>query len=402
MDYKNAKIQGYLYYADFRGRLTPETSGEYEFGIAVAGTAKLFIDGHCVVDNATKQTRGGSFFGTGTIEEIGSICLEAGKTYEVHVELGTDPTITFDRPGTSGFGAGGVRLGAARKVSLEEEISKAVVMAQKVDQVVLCVGLSSDWESEGYDRQHMDLPPGTNELIDAVLCANPRSVVVMQSGTPVTMPWIDKAPALLQAWYGGNETGHAIADVLFGSVNPSGKLPLTFPIRNEDNPAFLNFRSEANRVIYGEDVYMGYRFYEYIKRDVLFPFGHGLSYTEFKFSSLSVCVDDDSIHVFVNVENIGTTDGAEVVQVYISPPVSQVRRPFKELKGFAKVALKAQTQETVTITMSQKYATSYWDELRESWIQEAGNYIILVGNSSASTPLKGVFQVGQTSWWTGL
>ncbi|KAJ5603836.1 Glycoside hydrolase family 3, partial [Penicillium hordei] len=402
MDYKNPKIKGYLYYADFVGTLIPEASGQYEFSITVAGTAKLYVDGQCVVDNATKQTRGDSFFGTGTIEEIGSIWLEAGKSYNIHGEMGTDPTVTFQRPGASGFGAGGVRFGAARKFSLEEEIEKAVKLAKSVDQVVLCVGLNGDWESEGYDRQNMDLPPGTEELIDAVLQVNPTTAIVVQSGTPVTMPWIDKAQALLQAWYGGNETGHAIADVLFGAVNPSGKLPLTFPVRNEDNPAYFNFRSEANRVIYGEDVYVGYRWYENSKKQVLFPFGHGLSYTTFKLSSLSIDFERDEVLVSVNVENTGSYDGAYVVQVYVSPPQSQVNRPRKELKGFSKIFLRQKEQEKALIRMNRKHATSYWDETRHSWIEEGGKYTVYTGDSTSSTPLKKTFHVPSTSWWSGL
>ncbi|KAK4870074.1 hypothetical protein LT330_005128 [Penicillium expansum] len=402
MDYKNPKIHGYLYYADFSGTLTPEASGQYEFSITVAGTAKLYVDGYCVVDNATKQTRGDSFFGTGTTEEIGSIWLQAGKTYSIHAEMGTDPTITFQRPGASGFGAGGVRFGAAKKISLEEEIEKAVTMAGSVDQVVLCVGLNGDWESEGADRQNMDLPPGTEELIEAVLQANSNTAILMQSGTPVTMPWIDKAQALLQAWYGGNETGHAIADVIFGAVNPSGKLPLTFPARIEDNPAFVNFRSEANRVIYGEDVYVGYRWYEYCDKQVLFPFGHGLSYTTFEISSLSLDCDQDEIYVSVDLKNTGNKDGAHVVQIYVSPPQSRVNRPRKELKGFSKTFLRHNSQQKVLININRKYATSYWDETRHSWIEEEGEYTIYAGDSSVSTPLSVKLHVASTSWWSGL
>jgi len=209
-------------------------------------------------------------------------------------------------------------------------------------------------------------------------------------------------PSIIQSWYGGNETGNAIADVLFGSVNPSGKLPLSFPIRVEDNPAFLNFRSDRGRALYGEDVFIGYRFYEKTRRDVLFPFGHGLSYTSFTISKLKVSDEGDTIKVSVQVENSGELDGAEVVQVYVSQRSPSVTRPKKELKGFTKVHLKAGELKTASVEISKKYAASWYDEKKDAWIVEKDEYAVLVGESSASTPLVGGFQVETTSWWKGL
>ena len=168
----------------------------------------------------------------------------------------------------------------------------------------------------------MDLPGYTNDLISAVMAANPTTALVIQSGTPVRIPTTSSPDSphslpstILQAWYGGNETGNAIADVLFGAINPSGKLSLSFPLKIEDNPAFLNYRSEGGRVLYGEDVYVGYRWYEKTKRELAFPFGHGLSYTRFEFSNLSIAKAGEVVKVAVNVENTGARDGAEVVQV---------------------------------------------------------------------------------------
>ena len=152
--------------------------------------------------------------------------------------------MTFTKPGVSDVGAGGFRVGLSKKINRGEELEKAIELAKKVNQVVLCIGLGQEGESEGWDREHMDLPPGTVDLIEAVSFVNPKTVVLIQSGTPVTMnPWVDRVSAIMQAWYGGNETGNAIADVIFGRVCPSGKLPLTFPLRNEDSPTFLNFKS---------------------------------------------------------------------------------------------------------------------------------------------------------------
>jgi beta-glucosidase len=401
-DYKHPKIESNLFYLELDGTLTPTETAEYEFSLSVSGTGKIFVDGKCIVDNETVQTPGDSFFGSGTIEEIGSIKLMQGKSYNIHIAFGTLPTRTFTVAGATAFGAGGLRAGGVQKMEPETEIQKAVALAKQVDQVVLCAGLNSDWESEGYDRSNMNLPPGTDKLIAAVVAANPNTAVIMQSGTPVTMSWLNDVPALVHAWYGGNETGNAIADVVFGTVNPSGKLPLSFPYRNEDNPAFLNFRSERGITRYGEGVYVGYRFYEKCKKEVAFPFGHGLSYTTFNLSSLSLETPDEDLVVTVDVQNTGEVDGAEVIQVYIAQQAPSINRPIKELKGFDKVFVEAGQVKKATISIPKKYATSFWDEHRNAWVQEKGRYTVLVGVSSDDTPLSAGFDLSQTVWWNGL
>lgn len=409
-DYKHPDLLTSLFYASFTGTFTPEETTDWEFGVSVAGTAKVYVDEQLVIDNATKQYQGSNFFGAGTREERATIALEAGKTYNIRVEFGSFPTMTIRRPGATDMGAGGISIGLERKVDAATEMQRAVEVAKSVDQVLLCVGLNSDWEAEGYDRPHMDLPKAVDELVHAITAANPNTALIVQSGTPVTMPWVASAPAIVQAWYGGNETGNAIADVVFGSTNPSGKLPLSFPIRNEDNPAYLNFKAERNRTLYGEGVYIGYRFYEKTKKAVAFPFGHGLSYTSFKVSNLALSIpeddgsgDADEITVSVDVENTGGLDGAEVVQVYVSQDSPSVNRPVKELKGFTKVHLKSgETAQGVTVKLSKKHATSFWDEDRDCWISEKDGYKVHVGTSSADTPLSAAFEVKKTTWWTGL
>lgn len=414
-DYKHPQLKSHLVYVDIDTTFTPEESAEYEFSCSAAGTAQVFVDDKLVVDNKTKQTPGDSFFGAGTQEEIGSIKLEAGKTYAIHVEFGSLPTITYHKEGVTAFGAGGVRLGMYRKIDQKVEIQRAVELAKKVDQVVLVAGLNSDWESEGYDRSHMDLPPGSDDLITAVLAANPNTAVIIQSGTPVTMPWADQAKALVQAWYGGNETGNAIADVIFGDINPSGKLSLSFPKRNEDNPAFLNYTTtDDNRVLYGEDVYVGYKFYEKTFKEVLFPFGHGLSYTTFFMKDLTITSadDDKTITLSLSITNTGPLAGAEVIQVYISPPpptsTSQRRGPLKELVGFTKIFLQAAETQIAEIQISKKYATSYYSEGRCAWVAEKGKYRVWVGNSSSMSLqgsgefLEGEVEVEREVVWRGL
>jgi beta-glucosidase len=249
----------------------------------------------------------------------------------------------------------------------------------------------------------MDLPGHMNALITAVTTANPSTVVVMQSGTPVSMPFLSSTKALLHAWYGGNETGNAIADILFGNVNPSAKLPLSFPKRLQDNPAFLNYRTERGRTLYGEDVYVGYRWYEMLELEPLFRFGWGLSYTSFSFSDLSVTKSASHLSVKVKVTNTGEREGKEVVQVYISQQNLSIKRPKKELKGFKKVALEKGESKVVEVEIEVKYATSFWDEIRSAWVSEKGTYEVLVGGGSEEVGLvKGEFEVEKTAWWNGL
>lgn len=240
-------------------------------------------------------------------------------------------------------------------------------------------------------------------MIRAVTSANPRTAVLIQSGTPVTMPWVDQASALVHSSYGGNEVGNAIGDVLFGEVNPSGKLPLTIPRRLEDNPAFLNFGSENGRTLYGEDVYVGYRFYEKSKVAPLFPFGHGLSYTTFELGGFHVLdTANGTIDVSLDISNTGALAGSGVAQIYVNQRTPLVNRPPKELKGFQKVALKAGQTKRVTVPILLKYAASYWDEEAQRWIMEKGLYEILVGQSSNDVLPAGMFTIERSSWWSGL
>jgi beta-glucosidase len=229
MDYTHPELKGDTYYATLEGTFEPPESGVYEFGLTVAGTGLLYIDDELVIDNKTTQRAGTSFFGIGTVEERGEVYLEAGKKHRVFVEFSTAPTSNLKHHGVVSFGPGGVRLGGCRKLDADLAIQEAVRLAAETDQVVICVGLSGDWESEGFDRPNMDLPGRTDELVKSVLAVQPNAVIVVQSGTPVTMPWADQAKALLQAWYGGNEGGNGIADVLFGDMNPVHFIPSQYP-----------------------------------------------------------------------------------------------------------------------------------------------------------------------------
>ena len=216
-------------------------------------------------------------------------------------------------------------------------------LAKRSDVVVLIAGLSNEWESEGFDRVDMKLPGAQDKLIERVVAANPNTVVVLNVGSAVEMPWIDKVPAVIQLWYDSQEQGNALSDVLFGDVNPSGKLPTTFPVRLQDNPAYINYPGENGKVRYGEGLFVGYRYYDKKELTPQFPFGHGLSYTTFEYGNLRLSTDqttpEKGLDVSFDVTNTGKRAGKEVVQVYVRDIYCSLVRPEKELKAFAKIEL---------------------------------------------------------------
>ncbi|KAI5920974.1 beta-glucosidase [Camillea tinctor] len=409
VDYENPKLTSNLWYATLESSFTAEEDATWEFGVVVSGTANLYVNDELVINNSEHQRQGDAFFGSATIEEKGTYKFTKGQTYQVKVTFGSAPTSKLGA-GNMLLGAGALRIGGCKVIDPKAEIANAVSLAKTADQVIICAGLNSEWETEGNDRSDMKLPPGMDDLISAVTSANPNTAVVMQSGTPVEMPWLGSVGALVQAWYGGNETGNTIADVLFGDVCPSGKLSVSFPARVQDNPAFLNYRSEGGRVVYGEDIYVGYRYYEFAEREVLFPFGHGLSYTTFAFADLKLTLTgadaQGTLKVEVAVKNTGPIKGAEVAQVYVAPKQkAKVNRPVKELKGFTKVELKPGEAKTVSVEVPTKYTASYWDEQRDQWCVEAGEYEVIVSDSSEvkeGKAVKSAFTIPETFWWSGL
>ncbi|KAG7835360.1 hypothetical protein KL942_005374 [Ogataea angusta] len=397
-DYVNPKLKSSTFYCCLTSNFIPESDGLFDFGVSVYGTALLFLDDELIIDNLHNQKAGESFYGRGTVEVRGSYFVKAGQRYKLRIEFGSSPTSMLHQSNPVFFGAGGLMFGGAPRIDDEQEIRQAAEAASLASQVVLVTGLNKEWESEGSDRKNMKLPGHNDRLIESVLDANPNTVVVIQAGTPVEMPWESKAKALLYTSYGGNETGSGIADVVFGNINPAGKLPLTFPKRLEDCPGYINFGTENGRVLYGEDVYVGYRFYDTLNVPTLFPFGYGLSYTSFALSALKVDYDG-VLKVEVSVKNTGHRAGAEVVQVYIHQNSPAIKRPFKELKGFSKLFLEAGSSQKVRISIDGKFATSYWNEARDKWIMEAGTYTVLVGTSSEGDFLEEEFTVARPSLW---
>lgn len=406
-DYSHPAAKDNVLYATITTDISFDESDTYMFGLTVAGTARLFLDDRLVVDNFETQRRGDSFFGSGSVEETGSIFIKGGRSYRLRVEFGSAATSKLNKSGAPVFGAGGVRIGCARCTDEATDLHAAVSVAAAADQVVLCVGLGPEWESEGADRTEMKLPGLQWELISKVAAVNANVVVIIQSGTPVSGPW-DELPAIIQAWYGGNEGGFGVADVLFGKSSPSGKLSLSWPKMIEDNPAYLSHRSEAGRCYYSEDIYVGYRYYEKTKREVRWPFGHGLSYASFVLDGLKLEVTDKELSGQLRLSLLVTNtsesvDGCEVCQAYVRRnTVSALSRPVKELRGFSKVFVPASGSREVQIVIPIKYAVSVWDETSDSWLMESGGYTVLVGNSSAYTPLQVDFDVETSYLWRGL
>jgi beta-glucosidase len=407
LNYENMdRIDAENWHVDISGRLVATESGPYDFGVSVQGTANLYLDGKLVVDNTKDQQFGEGFFRAGTVEKVGTVHLTKGETYQVLVHWAGAHTSDLIKNSPLTFHPGGLRLGGCYQMDASASIRAAAQLAGQVDQVVVLGGLMGDWENEGADRPDIELPQHTDDLITSVLDANPNAVICISSGSPVTMPWADRTKALLHVWYGGNETGHAISDVLYGDVNPSGKLPISFPVELRDNPTFLCSQAERKRILYAEDVYVGYRFYDTLEKPVLFPFGHGLSYTEFSLSDVQLRVhglqEKAVIIVEVKIENKGERDGAEVVQVYIEPQNPSVGRPVKELKGFEKKKIVKHSSTTATIEMELKYALGFWDEAEGCWACERGNYDILVGTSSRGNFVRETFLLERTFRWKGL
>jgi beta-glucosidase len=356
------------------GRYTPESAGAHEIFVQSGGEGggyRLYVDDEPLID-----------------------CWRAAiaRVGQAGVTLTAAPhKIVLELNRTRGFQWTRMRLGIFRSGSLVDPNAKA--LAAKADVVVVAAGFDPDTESEGADRTFR-LPSGQDELIQEMAAANKNTVVVITSGGGVDMTaWIDRVPALIQAWYPGQEGGTALAEILFGEVNPSGRLPVTFERRWEDNPAHDSYYPEAgtNRVVYKEGIFVGCRGYEQNGKKPLFPFGHGLSYTTFEYGNLSVTPEqtmDGKVRVEFDVKNTGTRAGADVAQVYVADVNASVPRPPKELKGFAKVSLEAGQTKRVTIDLDRR-SFSYYDASASKWRSDAGDYEILVGRSSARIELRG-------------
>ena len=270
-------------------------------------------------------------------------------------------------------------------------LAEAVETAKAADTVVIFAGLPDQFESEGYDRTHMRMPECQLKLIDEIVNVNPNIVVVLHNGSPIEMPFADKVMGIVEAYLCGDGSGGAVCDVLYGKVNPSGKLAETFPQKLSDNPSYLNFPGEGDKVYYREGLFVGYRYYDKKEIEPLFPFGYGLSYTTFEYSDLRLShtelEDDRQLKVEVTVTNTGKIDGKETVQLYVADRESSVIRPVKELRGFEKVSLKAGESKRVVFMLDSRAFAYYEPEIKD-WFVEYGAYDIMIGASSRDIRLK--------------
>lgn len=289
------------------------------------------------------------------------------------------------------------RAGSGVEVAYAAELKEAVDLARRSTVAIVFVGTNADTESEMFDRPSMDLPAGQDELIAAVAAANPRTIVVLNSGCPVNVTrWLARTPALLDAWFPGEAGGDAIASLLFGDSNPSGKLPVTFPKDLKDTPAYGHYPGTNDSVEYAEGIYVGYRHYDKRNIEPQFPFGHGLSYTKFEYRDLAVLPKSPRygqvVQVTLKVKNAGPRAGAEVVQLYLHQVKSAVDRPPKELKAFRRVELKPGEEQTVTLQLDRA-SMSFFDPAAKDWATEPGEFEVLVGASSRDIRLKTAFEL---------
>ena len=359
------------------GEYLCETTGDYAFGLLSTGRARMWVDDEAIIDNWTAPEPGEAFFMQGSSEVRATRFLEAGCRIRIFIEYEVSAETLFK----------GLRYGILEPQFLDP-ISEAVTLARESDACILMVGTNDDWETEGNDRDTLSLPGAQDALIARVLAVNPNTVVVNNSGAPISMPWVDQAPAILQCWFPGQEFGRALIDLLFGEANPSGRLPLTFPKQLEDVPAIKHYPGSNGQVRYEEGLNIGYRGFYAAKTEPLFAFGHGLSYTQFDYAELHAELNDIEAVVLVSlsVTNTGRMAGQEVVQAYLSFPGSQVNRPALSLAGFTKVTIAPGASARVTLGLPLA-RFKYWDTDAKTFQLAAGACTIQVGSSAADLKL---------------
>ncbi|MGH8218295.1 MAG: glycoside hydrolase family 3 C-terminal domain-containing protein [Steroidobacteraceae bacterium] len=355
--------------ARWEGYLLAPQSGHYEFSLSAMGQVTLDVDGRRLIgpQSGSKQAPRIDF---GAPVQLATISLQAGRRYPIRLQYVSPPSAFHSMHL-------GLRLPPP---SLEQ----AVAAARGADAAIVFVGSSRSTDTEGRDRTSLRLGGGQDELVEAVLAANPHTIVVLQSGAPYELPWADEAPAIIEDWLDGDQGPDAIAQVLFGEIDPSGKLPFTFPRRPADTPTYLYYPAERD-ADYGEGVFVGYRYYDKRQIAPLFPFGHGLSYTTFTYSDLRVpahAAMGQPFDVTVNVRNTGSRAGEETVQLYIGDEATTtVVRPVKELKGFEKIELAPGESKTVRFMVTPR-DLAYYDIHRHAWISTPGTHRLYVGGSS--------------------
>lgn len=349
---------------------TPDVSGEWEFGIESVGGVRVYLDDLLVLDNSHLPA-GGSFYGAGKPELIQTTNVEAGRQYQLVIEI---------RHEQGPMAISGIYVGARAPV-VGDPLRDAVDLAATCDVSVVVVGTNNDWESEGWDRADLTLPGIQDELVSEIAKVSKRTIVVVNAGSPVAMPWLNEVDAVVYAWFPGQEFGEALADVLFGEIEPSGRLPVTLPFRMEDTPAFEHHPGRNGEAKYLEGRLIGYRWYDTTGKIPLFPFGFGLGYADV---SVESALASSSHHVSVALNNSSKRDGVQVVQVY----AHQVERnglpddePDQKLVGWVRVEVAAGSTASAEVHLDD-YAFRTWDPSTRAWVQWSGDIELRIGTSS--------------------
>jgi len=362
--------------ARWTGKLKSPGSGQFEVGVKADNGVKLFIDGNLVINSWTDQAPGQ--FKTDYYE------FEEGKLYDIKIEF-------YENIGTCR-----VRFGMA-PVEGGNELQEAIDVAKESDVVILNLGMAKNYEGEQRDRDYLELPPMQIKLLNEVLKVNKNIVVVLNNGSAILMDdWNNKVPAIVDALYPGEQGGKALAQILFGEVNPSGKLPFTFMKKWEDHPAAKTYPGKRDIAYYKEGIFMGYRHFDKYDIEPLYEFGFGLSYTTFEYSDLKLSsekmLQNDTLEISLTVKNTGKVYGDEVIQLYISDKKASVEREVKSLKGFARVSLKAGESKPVTFKIT-KEDLAFYDVKSKSWVAEKGKFEVLIGTSSRDIRLNKSFSL---------
>ncbi|MGA1566256.1 MAG: glycoside hydrolase family 3 protein [Ilumatobacteraceae bacterium] len=366
--------------ATMRTRFEPDTTGEWTVGTRSVGACIVLVDDDVVLEIAADD-RGGSFFDYGSPERFGSVHLDAGRAVNIEVRYLLD-----DHPGIRAVSVG------FRPPSGDDPVAEAVRVAASADRVLCIVGTDDDWETESVDRTTIDLPGRQNELIEAVSAVNPHTVVVVNAGSPVAMPWRDSVAAVMQIWFPGGALGESLADVIHGEVDPGGRLPLTFPASLDSTPAAPYYPGTGGRAVYGEGREIGHRWYRSSGTEPLFWFGHGLSYTDFDVSDVATSgVPAEGVTVSARIRNVGDRRGVHVAQVYASyegdhPEMGEEFR----LVGFAKVELDADAETMVNIKIGPRRWSSWIDG---GWQLVSGRHVLHLGRSAGDTSAVASFDV---------
>ncbi|MDA7600233.1 glycoside hydrolase family 3 protein [Gammaproteobacteria bacterium] len=353
----------------------PDISGLHEFEIFGIGKCRLLIDGNELIDNWTSMDPGEAFFTFGSASKKGVTNLQKGEAYKIEVQYKFEGS----------FPAVYIGCQAPDEVDIFQE---ALETASHADDVILIVGTNSDWETEGNDRADFNLPANQNKLIEAILEANQNTVVVINTGSPIHMPWEKKAKAIIQTWFAGQEFGNALVDILSGEVNPSGKLATTFPVKIEDTPAYKNYPGKNLQMNYDEKLLVGHRWYESNSIKPLFCFGHGLSFTSFNYQNLEVTTGSDFVVTCkFEIQNTGDISGLEIAQCYVGFASPLPGEPYKTLQGFVKEEIGANELKKVEIKLGPRNF-SFWSVETNTWQIREGSYQILIGSSSENILLQ--------------